>query len=69
MKIKRKLVKSGLGYVIDKNYKPRAMTQRGALQHAKRKMPRDLKRAGFEAFVFDCGGWFRIAYGKKCVTV
>lgn len=64
----KKPVVSGPDFVRDGDWKPRQATQKGALRLANQLMPADLKRAGFESFIFDAGDYWRINYGKKVAT-
>jgi len=56
----RKPVKSGCDYLRDKNWQPRVMTRKGALRFGARS-----EKHGFEAFICDCGDYFRLSYGRK----
>lgn len=66
MKEEKRIVKVGLGQL------GKPMTKKQAYRYGEKNMPSDLRRAGFETFVFvsdeDINGglWFRVNYGKKC---
>ena len=61
----RKPVKSGCDYLRDKNWNPRVMTRAGALRFGARNRDATARRFNFEAFICDCGDYFRLSYGRK----
>jgi hypothetical protein len=60
----RKPVMCGLGPMVDKDWKPIVRTRKGALATARKTMPADLKRNGFDACVWEGPDYFRVNYGK-----
>lgn len=60
-----KPVKQGLDFVRDKNWNPIIRNREGAIREAQKIMPVYLRQYGFGAEVCDCGGYYRISYGRK----
>lgn len=62
----RKPVQAGLDFIRGDGWLPViAASVAGARRLGNRRMPRDLKRTGFETFVSDVGDHYRVSYGKK----
>jgi hypothetical protein len=57
----------GLGYVVDKDWKPKEFKSEAAIvRHALRTMPEELKRLGFGVALWHGPEYVRASYGRKC---
>ena len=62
----KKPIMAGLDFLRGAGWTPiLAANARTAKTIGERRMPADLKRAGFEVFVWEGPEHFRVAYGKK----
>ena len=62
-----KPIKSGLGFIVDKNWNPiMAKSREEALKIGARYQSKESRRLGFKPALWEGEDYYRVSYGRKC---